>query len=64
MSAIELKKRKKSNGCTWDLWWDRLCIVGHTFSYNIEATGQECWRVYFDDDYTPLEAFQEDLSNA
>jgi hypothetical protein len=62
--SIKLKRRTKSNGSTWEEWWQQLIKVGHLYSYNIEATGQECWRVYFDDDYSPPEALREDLSSA
>jgi len=48
-------------------WLKELSSVAHLdgYRYNlVENTGQDCWRYYFDGDYTPSEALMEDRMHA
>ena len=61
----ELKEAAKDAEFT--LWLEELDKVhrkysAHDGSYT-ESTGDECWREYFGDGYTPEEAYTEDCSN-
>lgn len=49
----------------FDKWLAELDKValknGHTSSY-VEGTGKDCWQGYFDDGFSPEDAFAEDAS--
>ena len=42
---------------------DRISVEIHEFIYPVtEGTGRECWRIYYDNNYSPNEAIVEDFS--
>ena len=54
---------------TFDEWLLELDKVTHEYGHSPESsyskeTGQECWREYYEDGYSPEEAYREDISNA
>ena len=51
---------------TFDEWLvelDALCEKYGGGKGMVEQTGRECWRTYYDDDYSPDDALREDWSN-
>jgi hypothetical protein len=52
---------------SFNQWLKQLDRVAKEYGYEesmIKQTGTECWRDYFNDGLTPIEAFIEDLTNA
>lgn len=65
-------ERSESDDAKWQAWitelegimaeWDR---AWGNLPYKLplkDSTGHECWREYFDDDYSPERAFYDDQS--
>ena len=51
---------------TWSEWLSELkreCKRLH-YPFHPGVTGEECWRGYYDDDYSPQDALAEDMSYA
>ena len=58
-----------ANDMSWEDWkaeLDRLAIAGDIYGPEgaIEACGEESWRDYFEDGYSPQEALDEDIDYA
>ena len=59
---------KVMDNVTFEEWCKQLDAV--VMSYHPDTpsytkdTGEDCWRGYYDDGYTPEEAYREDCSNA
>ena len=52
---------------TFERWLKELSSIAflNGYTYNlVESSGEDCWRDYFDDDYSPAEALIEDHSHA
>ncbi len=68
MSVSELLARRKTKeNYSFEQWLGFLDQVYLTWRWKArvaQQTGQECWRDYYDDGYTPEEAAREDLSCA
>ncbi len=48
-------------------WLKKLDKVAKEYGYEesmVKQTGTECWKDYFDDGYSPYEAFIEDMRHA
>jgi hypothetical protein len=53
-------------GLTWDEWKARLIRLGAGFygpDQVVVAIGEDYWRNFFDEGFSPMEAYQEDQSN-
>ena len=68
MKSIDLlEARKTKEHFTFEQWLGFLDGAALTcrWKYRIaEQTGEECWKGYYDDGYTPLEALTEDFGHA
>lgn len=60
-------KTPKGGWLVWEVWKAQLLTKAKELDWDfdpIEACGEEYWRTYYDDAYTPEEALLEDASNA
>jgi hypothetical protein len=67
MAANKLEARKTKTNFTFWQWLGFLDGAALTCGWKyriVEQTGDECWRDYYDDGYTPLEALTEDCRHA
>lgn len=55
-------KLTKENGVSWEAWLAEL--ERQHLKFGMPCNADECWREYYDDDYTPGEAWAEDMSYA
>lgn len=56
-----------SNNISWEEWKaDLVRLAGDIYGEHgpIEACGEECWRKYYDSEYSPQNALEEDISCA
>lgn len=46
------------------IWLSQLDAVAASYANigYVQSTGEDCWRSYFEDGYSPEEAYQEDCS--
>lgn len=66
-AANKLETRKTNEHITFEQWLNFLDGSALTCGWKsrmAQQTGAECWKDYYDDGYTPLEALTEDCSHA
>ncbi len=68
MKAAEILEARKTNEhITFEQWLEALDAAALTAGFKgriVKDTGDDCWRDYYDDGYTPRAALAEDLHHA
>ena len=47
----------------WKRWWRELLSVAQLKNWPVEEGGEEAWRDYYTDGYSPVDAIREDMSH-
>lgn len=48
---------------TFDEWFSDVKEIAKEYGYIVEDSSKEAWQPFYEDGYSPREAFLEDLTN-